>query len=37
MQLKAIKNGELKTVEDIAKWDFEMIKTGDLVISIERE
>jgi argonaute-like protein implicated in RNA metabolism and viral defense len=34
MQLKAIKNGELKTVEDIAKWDFEMIKTGDLVMSI---
>ena len=34
MQLKAIKNGELKTVEDIAKWDFEKIKMGDLVISI---
>ena len=37
MQLKAIKNGELKTVEDIAKWDFEKIKTGDLVLSIERK
>ena len=37
MQLKAIKNGELKTVEDIAKWDFEKIKMGDLVISIERK
>lgn len=36
MQLKAIKNGELKTVEDIAKWDFEKIKMGDLVLSIER-
>lgn len=34
MQLKAIKNGELKTVEDIAKWDFEKIKMGDLVLSI---
>ena len=34
MQLKAIKNGELKTVEDIAKWDFEKIKMGDLVMSI---
>ena len=37
MQLKAIKNGELKTVEDIAKCDFEKIKMGDLVISIERK
>ena len=37
MQLKAIKNGELKTVEDIAKWDFEKIKMGDLVLSIERK
>ena len=36
MQLKAIKNGELKTVEDIAKWDFEKIKMGDLVLSIDR-
>ena len=33
MQLKAIKNGELKTVEDIAKWDFEKIKMGVLVLS----
>lgn len=37
IQLKAIKNGELKTVEDIAKWDFEKIKMGDLVLSIERK
>ena len=36
MQLTAIKNGELKTVEDIAKWDVEKIKMGDLVLSIER-
>ena len=27
----------LKTVEDIAKWDFEKIKMGDLVMSIERD
>jgi hypothetical protein len=33
-QLQKIKNGELKSVEDIAKWDFEMIRTGELVESI---
>lgn len=35
MQLKEIREGRLMSVEDIAKWDFEMIKTGELVGSIE--
>lgn len=34
MQLKEIREGRLMSVEDIAKWDFEMIKTGELVGSI---
>ena len=37
MQLDKIRKGELLSVEDIAKWDFEMIKVGDLVRSIEGE
>jgi hypothetical protein len=35
MQLNEIKKGNLLSVEDIAKWDFEMIKRGELVLSIE--
>ena len=37
MQLNEIKKGNLLSVEDIAKWDFEMIKRGELVMSIEGE
>ena len=37
MQLNEIKKGNLLSVEDIAKWDFEMIKRGELVESIEGE
>lgn len=35
MELKEIREGRLNSVEDIAKWCFEMIKTGELVRSIE--
>ena len=35
MQLNEIKKGNLLSVEDIAKWDFEMIRIGELVESIE--
>lgn len=35
MQLNEIKKGNLLSVEDIAKWDFEMIRVGELVVSIE--
>lgn len=35
MQLNEIKKGNLLSVEDIAKWDFEMIRTGDLIRSIK--
>jgi hypothetical protein len=35
MQLNEIKKGNLLSVEDIAKWDFEMIKRGELVMSVE--
>lgn len=31
MELKEIREGKLNSVEDIAKWCFEMIKTGELV------
>lgn len=31
MELKEIREGRLNSVEDIAKWCFEMIKTGELV------
>ena len=34
MELKEIREGRLNTVEDIAKWCFEMIKTGKLVESV---
>lgn len=36
MELKEIREGRLNSVEDIAKWCFEMIKTGELVRSVER-
>jgi hypothetical protein len=36
MQLNEIKKGNLLSVEDIAKWDFEMIKRGELVESINK-
>lgn len=36
MELKEIREGKLNTVEDIAKWCFEMIKTGKLVESVMR-
>ena len=35
MELKEIREGRLNSIEDIAKWCFEMIKTGELVRSIE--
>ena len=35
MQLNEIKKGNLLSVEDIAKWDFEMIKRGEFVLSEE--
>ena len=35
MQLNEIKKGNLLSVEDIAKWDFEMIRIGDSIQSIE--
>ena len=35
MELKEIREGRLNSVEDIAKWCFEMIKTGELVRSVE--
>jgi hypothetical protein len=34
MQLDKIRKGELLSVEDIAKWDFDMIRVGDEVISL---
>ena len=34
MQLDKIRKGELLSIEDIAKWDFEMIKKGELVESV---
>ena len=34
MELKEIRDGNLKTVEDIAKWCFEMIKTGKMIKQI---
>ena len=34
MQLKAIREGKLLTVEDVAKWDFEYIKVGDEVMYV---
>lgn len=34
MQLTRIRNGELKSIEDIVKWDFDMIKMGELVEKI---
>ena len=37
MQLNEIKKGNLLSVEDIAKWDFEMIKVGDEIRSIGGE
>ena len=37
MQLNEIRKGNLLSVEDIAKWDFEMIKVGDLVRSVGDE
>ena len=36
MQLNRIRNGELKSIEDIVKWDFDMIKVGELVESVEK-
>lgn len=36
MQLNEIKKGNLLSVEDIAKWDFEMIKVGDEVMWIDK-
>lgn len=36
MQLNEIKKGNLLSVEDIAKWDFEMIKVGELVMGINK-
>ena len=36
MQLNEIKKGNLLSVEDIAKWDFEMIKVGELVRSVNK-
>lgn len=36
MQLNEIKKGNLLSVEDIAKWDFEMIKVGELVMSVDK-
>ena len=37
MQLNEIRKGNLLSVEDIAKWDFEMIKVGDEIRSIGGE
>lgn len=34
MQLDKIRKGELLSIEDIAKWDFEMIKRGELTLSV---
>lgn len=34
MQLDKIRKGELLSIEDVAKWDFEMIKRGELVESV---
>ena len=34
MQLDKIRKGELLSVEDIAKWDFEMIKRGELTLDV---
>lgn len=34
MELKEIREGRLNSVEDIAKWCFEMMKTGRLVESV---
>ena len=36
MQLNEIKKGNLLSVEDIAKWDFEMIKRGEIIESINK-
>ena len=36
MELKEIREGKLNSVEDIAKWCFEMIKTGELVKDVLR-
>ena len=37
MQLDKIRKGELLSVEDVAKWDFEMIKRGELVMEVVKE
>ena len=37
MELKEIREGRLNSVEDIAKWCFEMIKTGELVKDVMKE
>ena len=34
MQLDRISKGELKSIEDIVKWDFEMIRVGDECLKI---
>lgn len=36
MQLDKIRKGELVSVEDIAKWDFEMIRVGELTLSVTK-
>ena len=37
MELKKIQDGELRSLEDVVKWCFEMMKTGDEVRSIMGE
>ena len=34
MQIKDIQEGKLTNIEDIIKWDFEMIRMGDTVNQI---
>ena len=34
MELKKIQDGELRSVEDVVKWCFEMMRMGDEVRSI---
>lgn len=37
MQLDKIRKGELLSIEDVAKWDFEMIKRGELTLSVIKD
>ena len=36
MQIKEIKDGKLMSIEDILKWDFDMLNVGEIVNQIQK-